>query len=170
MREGHQRRPGEAAFMLLLSLASIGLLLKAYGIAGFESLSSPGALPMAAAGTMTAASLVILWKTWRAPRRSGETLAKDVFPFPVVATIAAIAAYAVLLRPLGFILTSFLFLAGLIKVLSGRSLLFCVWVSAASVILIYLVFRIVFTVLMPEGVIPEREILAWIGRLFAGAR
>jgi hypothetical protein len=32
-------------------------------------------------------------------------------------------------------------------------------------LLIYLVFRVIFNVIMPEGIVPEREILAFFGRL-----
>jgi hypothetical protein len=156
--------------MTLLCLASFGLLAKAYGISGFESLSSPGALPMAAAGTMAATSLIIAVKTWRAPAVGGETIATHILPGAVVAGIAAVTAYAFMLVPIGFLLTSFLFLLVLIRVLSRRSLFFCAWVAAANVLLIYLVFRIIFTVLMPEGIVPEREILAWLGRLLSGGR
>lgn len=170
MREGQTRRPGEAVFIAFLALASLGLLIKAYGIAGFEALSSPGALPMAAAAVMLVSALVILVQTMQAPVRKDETVREHILPIAVVVAIIAITAYAFLLQPLGFLITSFLFLAVLIRVLSGRSLFFCVWSSALCVLLIYVVFRIIFTVLMPEGIVPEREILAWLGRLFGGAR
>jgi hypothetical protein len=142
----------------------------AYGIAGFEALSSPGALPMAAAFAMLVTSLAVAVQTLRSPRTPHETLSRDILPLPVVVTVALVAAYALLLKPLGFLPTSFLFVCVLIRVLSRRSLAFCAAVSAVSVLLIYLVFRIIFTVLMPEGIVPEREILAAIGALFAGAR
>ncbi|MCZ8181691.1 MAG: tripartite tricarboxylate transporter TctB family protein [Beijerinckiaceae bacterium] len=170
MREGQTRRPGEAVFVAFLALASLGLLVKAYGIAGFEALSSPGALPMAASAVMLVSAVIIIRQTMQAPAIKTETIREHILPPAVVAAIIAITAYAFLLEPLGFLITSFLFLAVLIRVLSGRSLFFCVWSSAACVLLIYVVFRIVFSVLMPEGIVPEREILARIGRLFSGAR
>ena len=40
--------------------------------------------------------------------------------------------------------------------------------SVGIVALIYLVFRLVFTVLMPAGIVPEAEIIAWAKALFAG--
>ncbi|MCZ8376993.1 MAG: tripartite tricarboxylate transporter TctB family protein [Beijerinckiaceae bacterium] len=170
MREGQTRRPGEALFVGFLTLASLGLLIKAYGIAGFEALSSPGALPMAATAVMLLSALIILRQTIKAPAIRTETIREHILPAAVVVAMVAITAYAFLLEPLGFLITSFLFLAVLIRVLSGRSLFFCVWSSAACVLLIYVVFRIVFSVLMPEGIVPEREILAWLGRLFGGGR
>lgn len=168
MQQTRKRRPGEAAFSLILAGFSAFLLWTAYGISGFEALSSPGALPMAAAGTMLGTALIIVVQTVKSRPVEGETLARDIVPVPILLTVGLVAAYAVLLKPLGFLPTSFLFVAVLIRVLSGRSLAFSAAVSAGSVLAIYLVFRIIFNVLMPEGIVPEREILAAIGRLTPG--
>jgi putative tricarboxylic transport membrane protein len=170
MRQNQTRRPGEAIFTGFLALASFGLLLKAYGISGFEALSSAGALPMGAAGVMSVTAGMIAWRAFRATPDPTQSIAKDILPGFVLITIFAITAYAFLLKPVGFLLTSFIFLAVLIKVLSKRAWFFCLWVSAANVILIYLVFRILFSVLMPEGLVPERDIIAAIGRFLAGGR
>jgi hypothetical protein len=50
--EPDRRRPGELGFALALVAASLALLWNAYGIAGFEALSSPGAIPMATSFVM----------------------------------------------------------------------------------------------------------------------
>lgn len=160
------RRPGEAVFSLILAGFSGFLLWTAYGIAGFEALSSPGALPIAAAGTMFVSALVIVAQTLRRPPVAGETLARSILPTPILVTVGLVAAYAVLLKPLGFVPTSLLFVAVLIRILSGRPLIFCAAVATVSVLLIYLVFRVVFNVIMPEGIIPERQILAAFRGLF----
>lgn len=170
MREGHIRRPGEAVFALLVAAASIGLLFKAYGIAGFESLSSAGALPMGATAVMAFSAIVIAWKTWASPKATDETVAKDILPPAVWIGMILITTYAFLLVPLGFLPTSFLFLAIMIRALSRRSIFFCIWVSAVSLAAIYLIFRVVFTVIMPEGIVPEGQILAWFGKLIAGGK
>jgi hypothetical protein len=54
-----------------------------------------------------------------------------------------------------------------IKLLSRRSWLFSLSTGLLSLLVIYLLFRIVFTVLMPTGIVPEGEILAWFRALFA---
>ena len=46
------RRPGELVFNLFLFLASLFLFYSAYGISGFEALSSPGMVPMATTAVM----------------------------------------------------------------------------------------------------------------------
>ncbi|MCU0883883.1 MAG: tripartite tricarboxylate transporter TctB family protein [Beijerinckiaceae bacterium] len=164
------RRPGEAVFSLFLAGVSGFLLWTAFGISGFEALSSPGALPMAAAGTMLVTALAVAVQTLRSAPDKAQTLARDIVPMPIVLTVVLVAGYALLLKPLGFLPTSFLFVAILIRMLGGQGLIFCAAISAGSVFLIYVVFRVIFNVLMPEGIVPEREILAFIGSIFSGAR
>ena len=168
MREGHIRRPGEGVFALLVCAFSLFLLWKAIEIDGFSSLSSPGALPIGATATMVVASAIIAWKTWQSPKSRTETVSKNILPFDVWTGILLITGYALLLVPLGFLPTSFLFLAIMIKLLSGRSVWFATWTSALSVLIIYLVFRIVFVVLMPEGIVPEGRIISAIAAMFGG--
>lgn len=168
MREGHIRRPGEAVFTLLFLGFSLLLLLKAYDIDGLSSLSSAGAVPMGAAAVMVYSAAVIAWKTFKSDSDKTETFSANIMPRDVWIGVVLIVAYAFLLVPLGFLPTSFLFLAVMIKLLSGRSVWFAIWTSALSVLLIYLVFRIVFLVLMPEGVVPEGRIISAIAAMFGG--
>jgi hypothetical protein len=42
-------------------------------------------------------------------------------------------------------------------------------VSVASLIVIYVIFRLLFQVVLPEGIVPEREIMSAIGNMFGGA-
>lgn len=170
MREGHIRRPGEGVFALLVCAFSLFLLWKAIEIDGFSSLSSPGALPIGATAIMVVASAIIAWKTWQSPKSETETVSKNILPFDVWTGILLITGYALLLVPLGFLPTSFLFLAIMIKLLSGRSVVFAIWTAALSLLSIYLVFRIVFQVIMPEGIVPEGQIIAAITKLFSGAK
>lgn len=160
------RRPGESLFMALLAAASLFLLYSAQTISGFEGLSASGTMPMVFTSVMSVTAIINLVHTLRKSRGSGESLAVDILPFNVIALILLIAAYALLLKPVGFlpVSTGFLFLA--IWLLSRRSPLFALGTALVSVALVYAVFRLVFTVLMPEGVVPEGEILAWFHNLF----
>ena len=160
------RRPGELAFNLFLFLASLFLFWSAYGISGFEALSSPGVVPMATTFVMIYSSGTILWEVLRKKPSTTETLTGQIIPAPVVVTIVMVALYAVLLQPLGFIPTSILFLLVMIRYLSGRPWGFCLAVSVGTVALIYLIYRLIFAVLMPQGIVPEGEIIAWLSSLF----
>lgn len=163
-----KRRPGELVFALFLMVASAGLLWNAYGIAGFRALSSPGAIPMATTAVMLLCAVLICWQTLRRTPAKDESLRIAVFPAPVVGMVALLIGYGLLLRPLGFLPTSALFLFVGIKALSGRSLAFTAIVTALALTIIWLVFRIVFTVLMPPGIVPEAQILQFFRSLFAG--
>lgn len=162
------RRPGEALFALFLVLSSLTLLWNAYGIAGFSRLSSAGAIPLAATGVMLVTSAIILVRTLRLPKVTRETVARDILPPTVIMLALMLVAYGVLLRPLGFLPTSALFLIGAIKFLSGRSWGFTLTVSLCSLIVIWVVFRVVFTVLMPAGIVPEAEFMQFLRSTFSG--
>lgn len=168
MQQKQPRRPGELIFNLAMVVGSLFLLWSAYGISGFESKSAPGAVPMVTTAIMAVCALLILRETLGKSAATEETLARHILPVPVIVTIIAIVAYALALKPLGFLPTSFLFLTGLIGYLAGGSFLRTAIQALLIVALIYLVFRIVFTVLMPPGIVPEAEIIAWIKSIFAG--
>ncbi|HEU0223023.1 MAG TPA: tripartite tricarboxylate transporter TctB family protein, partial [Paracoccaceae bacterium] len=55
-----------------------------------------------------------------------------------------------------------------IAFLHRRGILPAIGIAALSILGVYVVFRLIFQVILPEGVVPEREILAAIGRLFSG--
>lgn len=162
------RRPGEAAFAIFLALLSSALVWQAYGIAGFEALSSPGAFPIAVTTVMVISSLLILFKTLRLPVTADMRFFRDILPPMTIVLTGLIIVFAILLQPLGFLPSAFLFLAAAIKILSRRGAVFSLGMALLCLAIIYIVFRLVFSVLMPEGVVPEREILAWIGNLFGG--
>ncbi len=168
MQTKQPRRPGELVFNLAMVLGSLFLLWSAYGISGFEALSAPGAVPMVTTATMLVCAALILRQTLAKSAITGEKLERDILPLPVIVTIAAIAGYAMLMKSLGFLPTSFLFLTGMIRFLGRYSLLRSALLAVLIVAGIYLVFRIVFTVLMPAGIVPEAEVIAWIKALFAG--
>lgn len=164
-----ERRPGEAVFALALLAVSLFLLWHAYGISGFAALSSPGAVPMAVTGVMVVTAGLVLVRTLRRPLSRIETLARDIVPPVAVILALMLIAYGILLRPLGFLPTSALFLVAAIKILGGRSWFFALGVALVSLAGIWVVFRLVFTVLMPPGIVPEAQIVQFFRDLLAGA-
>ncbi|MGY3439360.1 MULTISPECIES: tripartite tricarboxylate transporter TctB family protein [unclassified Marinovum] len=166
--EVDKRRPGELVFAGVMLAASLGLLWNAYGISGFEALSAPGTVPMATTLVMAIAALVVVLKTAKLPLDRAETLAKDILPLTVVFFAVALALYGLLLKPLGFLPTSAVFLIAAIKYLGKRSWLWTVGVSLGSLIAIWLIFRIVFSVLMPAGILPEAEFIQFFRNLING--
>lgn len=168
--EPDKRRPGELVFAAVMLIASLVLLWNAYGIAGFEALSSPGAIPMATSFVMLVTAAIVVVKTARLPLDLTETVARDILPPVVLIFAALLIAYGLLLRPLGFLPTSALFLIVAIKLLSKRSWGWTVLISVSSLIGIWLIFRIVFSVLMPAGIVPEAEFIQFFRNLTSGGQ
>lgn len=163
-----ERRPGELIFGAVMLLASLGLLWSAYGISGFEALSAPGSVPMATTAVMVITALIVFVRTARRPLTQNETLSRDILPVTVILFAVLLVAYGMLLKPLGFLPTSALFLVLAIKYLAKRSWAWTLGISLSSLFAIWLIFRIVFTVLMPAGVVPEAELIQIFRDLFNG--
>ncbi len=169
--EPNKRRPGELLFAMALSGASLFLLFDAWGIEnafGPNGLSSPRAIPLAATAAMLISARLVTVKTLRLPLDRTETVMKDILPVTVILFAALLIAYGVLLRPLGFLPTSALFLIVAIKVLARRGWFWTIGISLGSLVVIWLIFRIVFSVLMPSGVVPEAEFIQFFRNLTAG--
>lgn len=163
-----QRRPGEVVFTLLLLLGSLFLLWQAYGISGFSGLSSAGAFPMAMSAVMVVSLVMVLFKTVRRPAPDAviERFRKEILPATVLVFCGLILIYSLILNWLGFIPSSFLFLLVSITFLQGGRFLRALGLSVLSIICVYVVFRLVFQVVLPEGLIPERAIIAWVQSIF----
>lgn len=166
--EEDRRRPGELVFGIVMLLGSLILLWSAYGISGFEALSAPGSVPMATTLVMVITAALVVFKTAKLPLDRAESVAKDILPPVVLIFAALLVAYGVLLRPLGFLPTSALFLIVAIRVLGQRGWGWTIFVSLGSLLLIWLIFRIVFTVLMPSGIVPEAEFIQLFRNLLNG--
>lgn len=164
------RRPGELGFAVLLMLASAYLLKEAYGISGFESLSSPGVVPMGTTAVMLVTALIVVLNTRRRPLLKTETLARDILPVRAIVFVGLIIGFALLLKPLGFLPTSALFLILSIRFLDARGWVFATGIGLFALIIVWVVFRIVFTVLMPPGIVPEAEMVQVLRDLFGGAK
>lgn len=164
-----QRRPGEVFFTCFLLVASVVLLNEAFGISGFGQLSAPGTVPVVTAAIMVLCMAIIFFQTIRLPKVTGESIARDILPWRVLAFVGFLIAYALAVRPLGFLPTTALFLVLGIRIL-GRGWLFSVGVGLGALVGIWIVFRIVFTVLMPPGIVPEAELVQIIRNLFSGVR
>lgn len=160
------RKPGERIFCFLLVLGSVYLFWQAYKISGFSKLSSPGAFPLAASATMILASCIAFINTLKLPEAKGVRFVYHCFP-PIVATIMAlILVYSIILESLGFILSSFAFLFISIQFLYRCRVLTTLSITLLALVVVYIVFRLVFQVVLPEGIVPEREILSSIKSLW----
>ncbi len=151
--------PGETAFGYLMLAFSLFLLYQTYRIAGFSSISSGGAYPMFAAALMVISSLVIVLRNRRSPKVEAAGPAGEWHrfrhevapPYPLIGYVGIMVLYMVLMEPLGFNLSSFLFLFGSFAYLYRRGIWLALGLSLGSVAVIYVVFRLVFRVILPEA-------------------
>lgn len=149
------RRPGELVFALAILLFSLAAFWQAYDISGFDGLTEPGVFPMLATGTMVLASLFILSNTACRPAEADGAAARrffaEILPVRHMVLIGLVLAYLLLLPLLGFIASSALFLLAAFQYLWRRHVLITLLLSAAALAAVYVIFRIVFQVVLPEG-------------------
>lgn len=164
----YAKKPGETLFGFLVLAFSLFLFWQSYQISGFTALSSPGAFPLAASGIMVIASCISLLKDLRRPPSEGgfEVFWSNVLPPIVSIIIAVIFIMGIVLETLGFIISALIFLIISIQFLHQKGLARSILLSVLAITVIYIVFRLIFSVILPEGIIPEREIISWIESLF----
>jgi putative tricarboxylic transport membrane protein len=150
------RRPGEAVFAIFLLIVSLVLLQQAYAISGFSSLSSAGVFPMLAAATMVGAIVAALWQLRTAPVPADEAtegrlarFGREILPLTIIVFLALTVAYMLALERVGFLISSAAFLFLSIWYLYRRNPLLIAAISAGALAVIYVVFRYVFSVLLP---------------------
>jgi putative tricarboxylic transport membrane protein len=165
LHESHEKRAGEDFFGLIFLVVAVVLLWQAYLIAGFEALSSPGAFPLAAAAVMVLAALIVVIGNARRPRGADH---EPILPRTIALFTGLVVVYAVALDPLGFLPASLLFLIVGTKLLYRRGWGATILISVLSLAVVYVIFRLVFQVVLPEGVVPEGELIAGVRHLFGG--
>lgn len=160
MTPPERRLPGELTFVLVALLFALTALWQAYRISGFASWSSPGAVPMLAAFVMALSAVKVVASTLRKSRPEvapGSTLARAfgnvLLPRVIVGFTLLIVLYMFALEPLGFVVSSFLFLVAGMWVLGSRRLGYDVLISAGSLAVIYAIFQTAFSVVLPAGVL-----------------
>lgn len=170
MQTIRSKRPGEDIFGLATLAVSIALLWQSYEISGFTALSSPGSFPMAASAAMVLGSILVVRENVRRNRAGAGVERTPLFTLTGLVFAGLIVVYALLLEPVGFLLSSFLFLTAGMLLLYRGGIVKTLGIVLLTLVLIYVVFRLVFQVVLPEGIIPERQIMAAIGSFFGGAR
>lgn len=170
--DANKKHPGESVFGWLVLLFSLVAFYQAYQISGFTALSGPGALPMAASAVMIIAACFIVIRNAKRPAADTgfSALVTQVIPGSVAVFCGFILIFAVILKTVGFILTAFSFLLVSIWFLQKRGFIPAFLLALLTIVLVYIIFRLVFKVVLPEGIVPEREIMAAIGRFFSGGQ
>lgn len=152
MEDKITRRPGERILIWFLLLFSIFILVQAFMMPHLENLSSSGAFPIFIGSIMILCTLRILWENHArySALKIGEEIEKAiplVFPKTVAAYTAILILYILLLYPLHFWVSSYLFLVGSFLFLKGAKILRSFFIAAALLGVIYLLFQYLFRVI-----------------------
>lgn len=169
MQEVTHRMPGERGFTFLLFLVSLCLLYFAYGIAGFEALSSSGTLPLFATSVMVVTSASAFLKSLRvnpATPGLGSRFFSLILPPIVGVYCLLIALYAIAYDRLGFLPSSFVFMTAGFFILYRRGIGRSFALAFMLLVPVYFLFKIIFEVQLPSGIVPEREMIGAITDFF----
>ena len=151
------RRPGEGVFTCLLVIFSLFVLYQAYGISAFTSISSPGALPMLAGGFLLVSSIFICVGTYRPAAAPDAKALLEIGFFPEIAPPVLLVfgvvtlGYISIIDIVGFVLSSSLFLFLSTLYLHRKGVVVSLLISVNTLAVIYIVFRVVFKVILPDG-------------------
>ncbi len=162
------KKPGESVFGFVLLIFSLVVFYHAYQISGFSALSSPGSFPMAASGVMCLSACFIIVNNFKTPTDLSLSFRKTVMPLSIVVVVAFLLVFSVVLEHSGFVLAAIVFQFAMLLCFHKRNIPSALLITFGSIALIYIIFRLVFQVVLPEGIVPEREIIAWFKNLLAG--
>lgn len=154
------REPGEALFVLALLALSVAALDQAYGISGFSSLSGAGVFPMLAAGTMVLSAAAVLVGVVRRPRGEGGAFAGLAHAFPprLLLFVALIGGFLVALPYVGFLAAAGAFIFVALLALWRRGFVPAALVTALALVMVWLTFRVAFSIVLPSG-----SLVPWSG-------
>jgi putative tricarboxylic transport membrane protein len=140
--------------VLLLTLA--GYIFLAAGEFPFGTLRVPQSafFPKVLAVLLAALSLLMLIRLAAAPATAEEAGAIDAGGWRRVgATLAAMAGFALVLEPLGFLLAAFLSMVALLRAVEAQSWRRIIVIAAAAALVSQLVFARLLGVPLPAGVL-----------------
>lgn len=147
------RRPGELVFALLLVVFSVAAFWLSYDISGFSSKTAPGVFPMIASGVMVISGLKILISTARLPKPDAGSpgFLSEILTGRHLVVIGLVFGYVLSMPFIGFVASSALFLFCAFQFLWRKNPLLIFALTAITLAIIYLVFREVFQVVLPQG-------------------
>jgi putative tricarboxylic transport membrane protein len=152
------RLPGEKTFALLMLLCGLTVLWLSYRISGFSGWSTAGSVPLGTSLVLSLAALRILFSTLQKPAEPagpGEPIWHQfytrIFPARHFVFTGVIILYMVTLEPLGFLLSSLIYMTLSSLALGERRYVWMTAVNVLTLAAVYLVFQTAFSVVLPVG-------------------
>ncbi len=156
MKKERKLRAGENVFGWLMMALSLFVLVQAFLISGFSSISSAGTFPMLASAVMVvaAASMLLHNRKLKKPdtdsfKNELQQAAKQVLPKVFLVYMIIVIGYIILIQPLHFLPGSFVFLLGSMIYLKGSGALKSLIISTITLSCIYILFQYFFRVVLP---------------------
>ena len=151
--EAKRRIPGESIFSLGLVGFSVLALYLSFGIPGEASISMPGTLPLVASMVLLLSAIAFSRRVWAAPAPlKDQSFFRIMTPMRWVNFVLLGIGYVVLLAYFGFLIATFLYLFLTISYLHRGGWMLAFFVSVNFLAIIYMVFRLLFQIILPEGV------------------
>lgn len=149
------RRPGELVFALLIVVFSVGALWQSYSISGFSGKTTPGVFPMIASGVMVISGVVVLMSATQlpAPPEGAPGFLAEILTLRHMVVIGLVLAYVLLMPLIGFVASSAVFLFCSFQFLWRKNPLLMLALTGVTLAIIYVVFREVFQVVLPQGIL-----------------
>lgn len=145
---------GERTFCVLLLIFSIAVFYQAYLISGFSSVSSPGAFPLGISVVMLISAARVLYELRGKERQTSswseavKRFSHEHFPRHIVVFTLLSIAYLAAIQWVSFYASTFVFLMASIVYLR-RKILSALFASTVSVLAIYALFTLAFSVYLP---------------------
>jgi len=149
------RRPGELVFALLIVVFSVAALWQSYNISGFSGKTTPGVFPMIASGVMVISGVVVLMSATQlpAPPEGAPGFLAEILTLRHMVVIGLVLAYVLLMPLIGFVASSAVFLFCSFQFLWRKNPLLMLALTGVTLVIIYVVFREVFQVVLPQGIL-----------------
>ncbi len=155
MGKPERLRSGERCFSWIMMAISITVLILAYKISGF-AVCAPGTFPLAAAAVMVIAMAFVLIDNYRRPGPDVKNVFDEIhramnrlLPRVIVVYTFIIIGYMLIIQPLHFFPSTFLFLFISIIYLRGAGWLRALFISAGALAAVYVIFQFIFKVTLP---------------------
>lgn len=156
MNKTEKMQAGERTFCVLLLIFTLAILYLSYEIAGFSSVSSPGAFPLGVGLVMLLSVLKIGIESLAKdkPESSGwldafNRFRRDHFPKRTLVFLGLAVAYLAAIQWASFYVSTFLFLVLSIVYLRNGRVAGAALVAALLLAVIYLLFTLAFSVYLP---------------------
>jgi hypothetical protein len=155
MEEKIKGRPGERWLLWFLLLFSLFFLYQSFRIPDLKSFSSSGAFPIFVCSILTLSTIRIMLRNQKKFLQPSSGLKSEmreakifVFPKTIIIYIGILVIYMIILEPLHFIGSAFIFLVISMIFLKGTTLRRVFFVAAGTIAAIYLIFQTLFKVIL----------------------